>query len=77
MAGKRAVNIKMIYEELRSGAIEQEKIDEERKKRRVQRFKDLLHVSWLNFYLCFFFKGVVAQLLVLSSSSFPLPGLLL
>jgi len=47
MAGKRAVNIKMIYEELRSGAIEQEKIDEERKKRRVQRFKDLLHVSWL------------------------------
>ena len=47
MAGKRAINIKMIYEELRSGAIEQEKIDEERKKRRVQRFKDLLHVSRL------------------------------
>jgi hypothetical protein len=44
MTTKRRQNVKMFYEDQRSGAIEQEKIDEERRKRRIQRFKDLLHV---------------------------------
>lgn len=44
MTNKRPHNVKMFYEDQRSGAIEQEKIDEERRKRRIQRFKDLLHV---------------------------------
>ena len=44
MGNKRYLNMKMFYDDERSGAIVQEKIDEGRRNRKIQRFKDLLHV---------------------------------